>query len=167
MSRGPVALPAASPTPSFLLYGGLPCSRFAAVRLAVERSYCGLFDEVSDVAARNAAPPSRMRVRSISELPLILCVHNAGEFLFHFCLSPLNPLQSTTTESFLLTLCSCVLPLALFLWFARLTSISPGSELPRSMAAPSSLTVSVVIHEESRTPFRSSSIHRRVFRPRA
>jgi hypothetical protein len=34
------------------------------------------------------------------------------------------------------------------------------------MAAPSSLTVSVVIHEGPRTPFRSSSIYRRVFRPR-
>jgi hypothetical protein len=87
------------------------------VRLAVERPYCGLFDEVSDVATRDAAPPSRIRVRSISGLPLILCVHNPGEFLFHFYLSLLNPFQSTTIESFFLTLCSCVLPLVLFLWF--------------------------------------------------
>ncbi|KAJ7347984.1 hypothetical protein DFH08DRAFT_808753 [Mycena albidolilacea] len=79
MSRGPAALLAAAPsTPSFLLYGGVPCSRFAAVRLAVERPYCGLFDEVGDVATQDAAPPSRMRVRSISGLPLILHVRNAA-----------------------------------------------------------------------------------------
>ncbi|KAJ7803124.1 hypothetical protein B0H14DRAFT_2889818 [Mycena olivaceomarginata] len=51
-----------------------------------------------------------MRVRSISGLPLILCVHNAA------------PPPSLSSSPF------------------------TRSELPRSMAAPSSLTVSVVIH---------------------
>ncbi|KAJ7803120.1 hypothetical protein B0H14DRAFT_3884207 [Mycena olivaceomarginata] len=72
ISRGTVTVPAASPSISgFFLYGGLPCSQLAAVRLP--DISCGLLrsdEEERDVTSEDAAPASRM--------PALLCAHKAG-----------------------------------------------------------------------------------------